>query len=137
MLVAGDSAGLTLATGIWFEGVNFAIGSGLAAGRAADRAIASGDVSRRGLLSYRQDLEQQFVLADHRRLRKAPRLLLSERLQQRYPSMLCDLAEGVFTVTNPEPKPGLLRLARRSAARSGVTVRQLASDAFLGLRIFR
>ena len=33
LLVAGDAAGMTLAAGIWLEGVNFAIGSGLA-GRA-------------------------------------------------------------------------------------------------------
>ncbi len=35
LLVAGDAAGMTLAAGIWLEGVNFAIGSGLAAGRTA------------------------------------------------------------------------------------------------------
>ena len=57
------------------------------------------------------------MLADHKRLRGAPRLVLSERVQQRYPGMVCDLAEGVFTVTNPVPKPGLARLARRSAKR--------------------
>ena len=43
MLVAGDAAAMTLAAGIWLEGVNFAIGSGLAAGRAADRALARPD----------------------------------------------------------------------------------------------
>jgi electron transfer flavoprotein-quinone oxidoreductase len=32
LLVAGDAAGMTLAAGIWLEGVNFAIGAGLAAG---------------------------------------------------------------------------------------------------------
>ena len=35
MLVAGDAAAMCLAAGIWLEGVNFAIGSGAAAGRAA------------------------------------------------------------------------------------------------------
>ena len=45
MLIAGDAAAMTLAAGIWLEGVNFAIGSGYAAGRAADRAIAAGDLS--------------------------------------------------------------------------------------------
>ena len=32
LLIAGDAAGLCLAAGIWLEGVNFAIGSGAAAG---------------------------------------------------------------------------------------------------------
>ncbi len=81
MLIAGDAAAMTLAAGIWLEGVNFAIGSGYAAGRTADRAITAGDVSEAGLSSYRADLEQQFVLADHKRLRRAPALILSDRIQ--------------------------------------------------------
>jgi len=136
MVVAGDAAAMTLAAGLWLEGVNFAIGSGFAAGRAVDRAIAGGDCSARGLRSYRADLEGQFVLADHKRLRKAPSLLLSDRVQQRYPGLLCDLAEGMFTVTNPAPKPGGLRVTRSAAARHGVTLRQLAADTVRGLRIF-
>jgi len=136
MVVAGDAAAMTLAAGLWLEGVNFAIGSGFAAGRAVDRAIAGDDCSARGLGSYRADLEDQFVLADHKRLRKAPSLLLSERVQQRYPGLICDLAEGMFTVTNPTPKPGGLRITRSAAAKHGVTLRQLATDTIRGLRIF-
>ena len=52
------------------------------------------------------------MLADHKRLRKAPALVLSDRVQQRYPGLICDLVEGMFTVTNPTPKPGGLRLTR-------------------------
>ena len=136
MLVAGDSAAMTLAAGLWLEGVNFAIGSGYAAGRAADRAVTAGDCSARGLASYRADLEHQFVLADHKRLRKAPALVLSERIQQRYPGLLCDLAEGMFTVTNPSPKAGGLRITRAAAAKHGVKLRELAADTLRGLRIF-
>ena len=108
LLVAGDAAAMTLAAGLWLEGVNFAIGSGWAAGQAAARALAAGDTSAKGLASYRADLESTFVLADHKRLRKAPSLVLSDRVQQRYPGLLCDLAEGMFTVTNPTPKAGVL-----------------------------
>ncbi|MGO8874072.1 MAG: FAD-dependent oxidoreductase [Acidimicrobiales bacterium] len=136
MVVAGDAAAMTLAAGIWLEGVNFAIGSGLAAGRAVDRAIGADDVSARGLASYRADLERQFVLADHKRLRKAPALVLSDRVQQRYPGLLCDLVEGMFTVTNPAPKTGGLRVTRAAAAKHGVRLRELAADTVRGLRIF-
>jgi electron transfer flavoprotein-quinone oxidoreductase len=136
MLIAGDAAAMTLAAGIWLEGVNFAIGSGFAAGRAVDRAIASGDCSERGLASYRTDLEQQFVLADHKKLRKAPALVLSERVQRRYPGLVCDLVEGMFTVNNPAPKPGGLRLTRAAAAKHGVKLRELAADTLRGMRIF-
>jgi electron transfer flavoprotein-quinone oxidoreductase len=137
MLIAGDAAGMCLAAGLWLEGVNFAIGSGLAAGRALDRAIAAGDTSARGLAGYRRDLEAGFVLADHKRLRGAPGLVLSERVQQRYPGLMCDLAEGLFTVTNPEPKPGVLRLARRLARVHGIRPGALVRDGLAGLRVFR
>jgi electron transfer flavoprotein-quinone oxidoreductase len=137
MLIAGDAAGMCLAAGLWLEGVNFAIGSGLAAGRAVSDAITAGDTSARGLAGYRQDLESQFVLADHRRLRDAPGLVLSPRVQQRYPGLVCDLAEGLFTVTNPAPKPGLARLARTSARRNGVRLSGLLRDAVAGARVFR
>jgi electron transfer flavoprotein-quinone oxidoreductase len=137
LLVAGDAAGMTLAAGIWLEGVNFALGSGLAAGRAAARAVAAGDTSRRALAAYRKDVERSFVLADHRRLRRAPHLILSERIQRRYPGMLADFAEGVFTVTNPVPKPGVVRLLARAAKRNGLRARDLVADAVATARIFR
>jgi electron transfer flavoprotein-quinone oxidoreductase len=137
MVVAGDAAGLCLATGLWLEGVNFAIGSGLAAGRAVAAGLAAGDTSARGLAGYRRELESAFVLADHKRLRGAPRLLMSDRVQHRYPGLLCDLAEGIFTVTNPDPKPGLLRLARRSARRHQVRVGGLLRDTLTAARVFR
>jgi electron transfer flavoprotein-quinone oxidoreductase len=116
--------------------VNFAIGSGWAAGQAADRALVAGDTSARGLASYRADLESNFVLTDHKRLRKAPSLVLSDRVQQRYPGLICDLAEGMFTVTNPTPKAGGLSMTRRAAAKHGVKLHQLAADTLRGLRIF-
>ncbi len=137
MVIAGDAAGLCLAAGLWLEGVNFAIGSGLAAGRAVARAVAAGDTSTRGLAGYRRDLESGFVLTDHKRLRGAPRLVLSERIQQRYPGLICDIAEGVFTVTNPQPKPGLVRLTRRAASRHRVKLGELLRDGLAAARVFR
>lgn len=137
LLVAGDAAGMCLAAGIWLEGVNFAIGSGLAAGRAAARAVTAGDTTTRGLAGYRRDLERGFVLTDHKRLRGAPALVLSERVQRRYPGLVADLAEGVFTVTNPRPKPGIVSLLRRTARRHDVRLRDLARDGIRAARVFR
>jgi electron transfer flavoprotein-quinone oxidoreductase len=136
-LLAGDAAGMTLAAGIWLEGVNFALGSGLAAGRAAARAVLAGDTSKAGLASYRKDLEKSFVLADHKRLRGAPGVILSDRMQRAYPGLIADLAEGVFTVTNPAPKPGIVKLVRRAAKNNGVRLRDLAVDAVRAGRVFR
>ena len=85
LLVAGDAGAMTLAAGLWLEGVNFAIGSGHAAGRAADRALAAGDCSARGSPRTGPTSSRQFVLADHKRLRKAPSLVLSDRVQRALP----------------------------------------------------
>jgi electron transfer flavoprotein-quinone oxidoreductase len=134
MLVAGDAAAMCLAAGIWLEGVNFALGAGMYAGRAAARALTAGDTSATGLGCYRRMLESSFVLADHRKLRDIPDLVLSERMQRRYPGLLCDLVQGMFTVTNPHPKPGLAKLAWRGARKHGIRVRNLAKDGLTGLR---
>ncbi|HZU71836.1 MAG TPA: FAD-dependent oxidoreductase [Acidimicrobiales bacterium] len=136
ILVAGDAAALCLAAGIWLEGVNFAIGSGAAAGETAAEALAAGDTRAPALARYRRRLEESFVLADHRRLRRAPALVLSDRVQSRYPDLACNLVQSLFTVENPAPKPGLRRLLRQQASRSGVGLRHLALDGWRALRTF-
>ena len=136
LLVAGDAGAFCLAAGIFLEGVNFAIGSGRAAGETALAAIAAGDTSASGLAGYEQGMARRFVLADHTKMRRAPELMLSDRMQRQYPGLLCDVAEGLFTVTNPTPKPGLLRLLRRSRRRHGIPLSGLAKDGYVGWRTF-
>ncbi|MPY93803.1 MAG: FAD-dependent oxidoreductase [Acidimicrobiia bacterium] len=136
LLVAGDAAALCLATGIWLEGVNFAIGSGAAAGAVAAEAAHAGDTSAAALDRYRARLESDFVRLDHRKLARAPGLVMSERVQRRYPGLVCNVVEALFTVTNPAPKAGLRRLVRREAKRAGVRLRDLAADGWTALRTF-
>jgi electron transfer flavoprotein-quinone oxidoreductase len=135
-LVAGDAAAMCLAAGIWLEGVNFALGAGMCAGRAAVAALTADDTSKAGLSSYRRMLDESFVLGDHRKLRRVPGLVLGQRMQESYPAMLCDLAQGLFHVDNPRPKPGLLKLVRRTLKRHGIRARDLVSDALTGVRSF-
>ena len=136
LLVTGDAAGLCLAAGIWLEGVNFAIGSGRSAAAAVLDALRSGDTSAAGLAGYRARLEADFVLRDHRKLRRAPGLVLSDRVQHTYPGFICDVVEDMFTVRNPTPKAGIAAVARTAARRRGVRLRDLARDAWTGLRTF-
>ena len=137
MLVAGDAAALCLAAGIWLEGVNFAMASGMYAGEAAVEAIAAGDVGSGGLAGYTLRLERSFVLRDHRKLRRAPSLVLSDRVQHRYPAMVTNTVERMFRVDNPEPKAGLRRILREERKRAGVRLRDLARDAWAAVRTFR
>lgn len=136
LLIAGDAAALCLAAGIWLEGVNFAMGSGRVAGRVAAQALDRGDLTARGLADYRRILEDTFVLSDHRRLRRVPQLVLSDRVQHRYPELIANMVQRVFQVDNPTPKPGLRRILREERRRAGVRWRDLARDAWTGLRSF-
>lgn len=134
MLVAGDAAAMCLAAGIWLEGVNFAIGSGIAAGQAAVDALRRGDTSDAGLAGYRQRMETNFVLADHRKLRGVADLIMSERVQSVYPQLACNVAERIFTVENPRPKPGFNAIVRSEIKAAGVKLRDLAKDGITGLK---
>jgi electron transfer flavoprotein-quinone oxidoreductase len=136
MLVAGDAAALCLAAGIWLEGVNFAMASGMYAGEAAVEAARAGDASERGLAGYQRRLAETFVLRDHRRLRRAPRLVLSDRVQHLYPQLVANTVERMFRVDNPAPKPGLRAILRQERKRAGVRVADLARDGWTGFRSF-
>ena len=130
LLVAGDAAALCLAAGVWLEGVNMAMGSGLAAARVALARPGDDAIDRR----YRDELG--YVLANHRKLRDIPHLVLSERMQTRYPAMIANVAERMFTVTDPAPKAGLNRIVRQEAKRAGVRRRDLVRDGWRALRGF-
>ena len=136
VMIAGDAAALCLAAGIWLEGVNFAMGSGRYAGQTAVEAIAAGDVSQRGLGGYARRLSDTFVLRDHRKLRRAPELVLGDRVQSLYPAMITGIAERMFRVDNPLPKPGMRRIFRDERKRAGVSLRGLLRDGHDAFRSF-
>ena len=136
LMVAGDAAAMCLAAGIWLEGVNFAMASGMYAGEAAVEAIKSGNCNASGLAGYRKRLENTFVLQDHKKLRHAPHLVLSDRVQHLYPQMVANLVERMFTVDNPKPKPGIRRILEQERKRAGVKLSDLARDGWTGFRSF-
>lgn len=136
MLVAGDAAALCLAAGIWLEGVNFAMASGMYAAEAAVEAVRKSDTSAAGLAGYQRRLESTFVLKDHRKLRRAPELVLSDRVQHLYPPMVANVVERMFHVDNPNPKPGLRRILDQERRKAGVKRRDLLRDGWTGFRSF-
>lgn len=136
LLVAGDAAALCLAAGIWLEGVNFAMASGMYAGQAAHEALTRGDVSAKSLGGYTERLNATFVLSDHKKLRKVPNLVLSDRVQQKYPGFVTGVVERVFRVDNPNPKPGLRRIVREERKRAGIGLVDLLKDGWTGMRGF-
>jgi electron transfer flavoprotein-quinone oxidoreductase len=136
LLVAGDAAALCLAAGIWLEGVNFAMASGIYAGETAVEALAARDPSAAGLAGYERRLAATFVLRDHRKLRRAPKLVLSDRVQHLYPQVVANAVEAMFRVDNPRPKPGLRRILAAERKRAGVRRLDVVRDAWTGWRTF-
>ena len=128
LLVAGDAAAMCLAAGLWLEGVNYAMGSAMAAAGTAAMAVDADDVSARNLHCYQKALEASWVLQDHRKVRRAAHFLLSDRVQDRYPRLACDLFEQLYTVENPKPKRGALTILRPLRKKHGIGFRDLAKD---------
>ena len=137
MLVAGDAAALCLAAGIWLEGVNFAMASGIAAGEAAVEALAAGDVSAGRPGRLRAPARRTFVLRDHRKLRRAPVARAVRPRAAPLPAPHRQHRRGRCSAsTTRTPKPGLRRILAAERKRLGVRRRDLVRDALAGLRTF-
>ena len=104
------------------------MGSGIAAARTVLNPGADLDAN------YRRELG--WVLADHKKLRDIPDFMLSERMQRQLPAFMCDVAERMFRVDNPEPKPGIRRIVRSEMKCHGVRARDLARDGWTLLKGF-
>lgn len=126
MLVVGDAAGFVLATGLYLEGVNYAMASGMAAAKTVQEAVARRDFGKSSLGRYKKLLEENGVLTDLRTFKRAPEFIGNPRLHTLYPRLACDLAESMFAVDG-QPRPKLLPLARRKL-RGQISMRQLLKD---------
>jgi len=103
LLVIGDAAGFVFAAGLFLEGMNFAIASGLSAAATAQQAHADADFSDESMTGYRKRLEANFVLKDMKSFRYTPAFVNNERLQNVYPDLICKTAENVFR-SNGQPR---------------------------------
>src|SRR6266436_3553220 len=109
LMVVGDAAGFVFAAGLFFEGMNFAIASGLAAAAVAQQAHADHDFSAQSMARYRKQLESNFVLKDLKKYRHAPAFINNEHLQNVYPDLICETMENIFR-SNGMPRRKLGRV---------------------------
>lgn len=126
LLLAGDAAALTLATGLTLEGANFAIASGKAAAETVIRAKRSGDFTKKTLSLYPDFLSKSFVLQDLETFKRAPQLLENPRFYLQYPELVCDLAEKIF-INDGDPKTKMWKLFR-SSQKNRVSLSQMIRD---------
>src|SRR5713226_2119394 len=125
-MVVGDAAGFVFAAGLFLEGMNFAIASGLEAAATTQLAHAEHDFSAQSMARYRKQLESSFVLQDLKNFRHAPAFVNNERLQNVYPALLCQTAENLFR-SNGTPRRKLGRVML-DTMRGNIPLRTLLRD---------
>ncbi len=135
MLVAGDAAAFCFVAGLYLEGINYALQSGLAAGETAVAAHQAQNFSAASLAIYRERLQAHHVTSDFFNYRHAPALVNSQRLQNMYPALIAHGAEMLFRVDGG-PKRKILPIMREALRRSGVSPLHLLQDAFEAGRSF-
>ncbi len=96
MMLAGDAAGLVLAAGVIYEGVHYAMHSGVLAAEVAHKALERGDVTARGLADYPRRLEKSYVGRNLKLFRHVPVMLANPRLYGFYPESMTRAAEEFF-----------------------------------------
>ena len=126
LMVVGDAAGFVFAIGLFQEGMNFAIASGLAAAATTQLAHTEHDFSAQSMARYRKQLESSFVLQDLKNFRHAGALVNNERLQSVYPDLVCETMENIYR-SNGKPRRKIGRVVR-DTMRGKVPLRTLLRD---------
>lgn len=130
-LIAGDAAMLCINLGYQVRGMDYAVASGEIAAKAALAALENEDYTAASLASYREQLEESFVLKDLKAYRNFPEFMAhTTRIFNAYPEMATEIMTALFSVDgtpvtplrkkimNPLKKVGLMTLAKD--ARKGV-----------------
>src|SRR5215470_11394019 len=131
LVVVGDAAGLTLNTGLTVRGMDLAAGSAVAAAEAIGTALDAKDVSKAGLAGYREKLFASYVGQDMKTYAKAPSFLEVERMYKQYGELLANVLYGAFNL-DTQPRQHMVKVARKSLARSPLKMRQLVRDGIVG-----
>ena len=134
LLLAGDAAGLLLAAGVLYEGVHYAMHSGILAAQTAHHALGVGDASRRVLARYQKELYQGYVGRNLRLFKTAPRLLVRPALYNALPQGMCLVAEAFFRAEETGHKKLGALLQRHILKRTGLL--GALKDAWLTIRTF-
>ena len=108
ILVIGDAAGLGLNMLVTVRGMEYAMASGVLAGRAIKRAKEKNDFSASSLAHYEELLKGSFIMKEMDTFRNSLHILENERLFSKYPQAISNLFEKVMTVDGG-PKKGLYK----------------------------
>jgi electron transfer flavoprotein-quinone oxidoreductase len=125
MLVVGDAAGLGLNMLVTVRGMEYAMASGVLAGRTIKGAKEKNDFSASSLSRYEKLLNESFVIKEMDTFKNSLLVLENERLFSKYPQAISDLFENVMRV-DEHPKENLYK-----------TIYQGLKENFFNLQTFR
>ncbi|NWF93473.1 MAG: FAD-dependent oxidoreductase [Syntrophaceae bacterium] len=108
ILLVGDAAGLGLNMLVTVRGMEYAMVSGVLAGRAIKKAKEKNDFSALSLAEYEKLLNESFILKEMNTFKNTPAILRNERLFTKYPQVISDIFEKVMHV-DENPKEGIYK----------------------------
>jgi electron transfer flavoprotein-quinone oxidoreductase len=135
MMVAGDAAAFCFVAGLYLEGMNYAMQSGLAAGETAIEACRNKDFSMRALSRYEHYLKQRNVYTDFKNYRHTPAFVNGERLQNLYPEVVTRGVENLFRVDG-KAKRKIFQLARETLRHFQMKPRNTLRDLYQAARAY-
>ena len=108
ILITGDAAGLGLNMLVTVRGMEYAMASGVLAGRTIKIAKEKNDFSASSLAYYEKLLNESFIIKEMDNFKNSLSVLENERLFSKYPQAISDLFEKVMRV-DENPKEGLYK----------------------------
>jgi electron transfer flavoprotein-quinone oxidoreductase len=108
ILVTGDAAGLGLNMLVTVRGMEYAMVSGVLAGRAVKRAKEKNDFSASSLAYYEKLLNESFIIKEMNHFKNTLSILENKRLFSKYPQAISNLFEKVMRV-DEHPKEELYK----------------------------
>ena len=112
ILVVGDAAGLGLNMLVTVKGMEYAMVSGVLAGRTIKKAKEKNDFSATSLAEYEALLNESFIMKEMHTFQNSLHILENDRLFTKYPQAISNLFEKVMWV-DENPKEGLYQTLKK------------------------
>lgn len=110
VLVVGDAAGMVLNAGLYIEGINFALASGIIAAESAVEILKLGNFTKRGTRLYKKKIKQNWVYKDLKTFRRAAHFLENEHMFTTAPDLVTVLFEKLLR-NNAQPRKRIVMTA--------------------------
>jgi electron transfer flavoprotein-quinone oxidoreductase len=108
ILVVGDAAGLGLNMLVTVRGMEYAMASGVLAGRTIKKAKEKNNFSASSLAHYEKLLNESFIMKEMNTYKNSLSILENERLFSKYPQAISSLFEKLMWV-DEHPKESLYK----------------------------